>query len=96
MSSAVCDMCMHGKKRPATGYYVKNSARVRGTPEVCQAIEAKCDHKHKHEMVWGKMKINTSNGTKTVPVSTWAGGYTETFCREAVEGAREFLKMLRR
>ena len=37
------------------------------------------------------MKLETAAGTKSVPVSTWAGAYTRVFCVHVLKSAEKYL-----
>ncbi len=62
MKLAVTYMCMHGKKRPDTGKYIKKPTLVKGTKEACEAIAVQCDHPHDHDTVMGRIRIPSADG----------------------------------
>ena len=92
MSETVMDMCAFGKVRPDTGLHVRKKTRIEGTPEVCEAVSRRCPGGHKHQAIEGTMKLDTPSGKRSVPVSTWAGGYTQVLCTYVLNGAEKYLQ----
>ena len=91
MREVTTDMCYHGKQRPDTKEYIQKPTKVKGTPEVCQAVEGRCNKKHKHGTILGKMKLDMGGRQQWVPATVWAGAYTPDFCRKLLQGAGTFL-----
>jgi len=92
MSSARCDMCAHGKRRPDTGEHVRKPTMVKGTPEVCSEVECRCPGNHSHAPIEGSMRAEVDGKLRSVKVSEWAGGYTKEFARKLVRGAERYLQ----
>lgn len=88
MSQAVCHICMFGKRRPDTRLLVQKPTMVKGSPEVCEAVNLKCNKKHLHSRVSGVMRFKG----RTIDVSEWAGGYTEKSAKKLLAGAEKFLR----
>ena len=92
MSEGVVDMCRYNKRREDLGLLVRKRTLVKGTPEVCRAVEATCKGGHEHSPIQGSMKVKCGKKWKSMRMSTWAGGYTKEFATALIRGAENFLK----
>ena len=88
LSSALVDMCCHGKQRPDNGMPIRKRTLVKGTPEICEAVASTCPANHTHGKSDGSMNVNG----KTVRVAEWSGGYTKEFATKVILGAETFLE----
>jgi hypothetical protein len=75
-SEVVTHMCMYNKRRPDNGLLVRKATMLKGTKEVVEACNRKCDGEHEHSVIEGSMKLPSG---KRCNVSEWAGGYTKPF-----------------
>ena len=69
LSAGVTDMCRHGKRRPGNKVLIKKPTLVKGTPEVCRAVEGRCLGNHSHTPIVGTMKAEINGKVKSLKVS---------------------------
>ena len=92
MGAKVLDMCCFNKRRPDNNMLVRKTTMVKGTPEVCNAVEGRCCGGHKHSPIQGTVRVPEGNRWKTMRMSEWAGGYTKEFAYQLLGGAEVYLR----
>ncbi|CAE8613639.1 unnamed protein product, partial [Polarella glacialis] len=88
----VTDACCWNKRRPDTGRLVRKPTRIKGSAEICEAVNRCCPGGHEHSPTEGKMKIKVRGHTRTIGISEWSGGYTKEFAGALLEGAEQALR----
>lgn len=94
MPEVVTDMCCYGLKKPhehtpeGQPLFLRKRTRLRGTEEILDRCDAKCQGGHQHTPVLGGVKIDG----RWKPLSDFAGGYTKKFAEKVIQGAEEYLQ----